>query len=214
MEQRLSMSGMFYARFTPDLALDWVRAIPVPSTGYGTAPLSDGSVVFVGNFSTSLTLGAGEPHETTLTNAEGMADGFVARFDSEGHLVWATDLAGKLEVDAYTVTALPDGSAWIAGNYGADLVAGETAALVMAPGRPEALTVSSDQAFGFVARFTPEGKPGWASLFKGHVFTHAVAASPSSLVAVGEFDGMASFGSDHALDSGDAQKVFVVRLGP
>jgi hypothetical protein len=215
MEQRLTMSGMFYARFTPELALDWVRAVPVPSTGYGTAPLSDGSVVFVGRTSTSLTLGAGEPHETTLTNAEGGDDGFVARFDRDGHLVWATQLAGKLEVDPYTVTALPDGSVWIAGDYGAGLVAGETAAFVVAPGTPEALTVSSDQAFRFVARFLPEGKPAWATQFRGQIFTRAISASPSTLIAAGEFDGMASFGSpDHALDSGDGRRVFIARLGP
>src|SRR5262249_13855464 len=42
MEQHL-MPGMFYARFTPELALDWVRVVTVPSRGYGTALLPDGS---------------------------------------------------------------------------------------------------------------------------------------------------------------------------
>jgi len=211
-EVELTEQGLFVARFSAELALKSVHVIDVPAGAYGSALLPDGSLVSVGTFGGSLTLGAGEPNEVTFTNPHTDQDGFVARFDSAGKLVWAAQLAGEHNLAVYTVAATSDGSAWVVGQYSGV----GPGALVLAPGTPEALTLSTQSQPAFLARFTPQGKPAWVVPIDADRYLHPIAASasPESLLVIGEFQGTMQFATTGETATTPGQSVFIARLGP
>jgi hypothetical protein len=215
-EKQLS-SGLFYARFTSSLELDWARVLDIPADPYGTAFLPDGSIVVVGSFTFTVTLGAGSANETTFTDSDGNEDGFLAKFDTTGQLVWATHLSGAHKVFAYTLGSAPDGSVWVTGDYGAGLTAGTKDTLSLGTGTANALTLETSGRTAFVARFTPDGKPAWVTPFEDDMFFHTafLSASPNALISAGEFQGTGRFGaSGPSLTTGGGIRAFVARLGP
>jgi hypothetical protein len=140
----------------------------------------DGSSAFVGRIVDSVTLGAGESTQTTLTNGQGGEDGFVARLAADGHLLWASQIAGDQALDVYVVSSLPDGSVWVAGDYAAGLGPSVTSTLDFAAGTPSVMSVKTSGEFSFVARFGADGKPAWVVPFSsaGYLRTLAVSATP------------------------------------
>jgi hypothetical protein len=197
-----------------ELELEWVRPVSLPTDSFGTALLPDGSGAFVGNFSKTLTLGKGETGEVTFTKQGLDKDSFLARLDSEGKLAWAIQLASADDVNAYGVAAMADGSVWISGAFGK--VGGKQSTLVLAPGTPSALSISGMGSTNFVARFGAQGSVAWATTFADEVYlrTQALSASPGSLIAVGTFDGSATFGDAHQLTAKSSPSSFFARLGP
>jgi hypothetical protein len=211
----LASPGLFMAHLSRELQLQWVRPVSVPTNTLSTALLPDGSGAFVGSFSTSLTLGKGEAGEVTFTNQGGEKDGFVARLDSEGKLAWAIQLASADDVNAYGVAAMADGSIWVSGAFG--VVGGKESTLELASGTPSALSVSGTGSTNFVARFGARGNVAWATTFADDAYLHtqAMSASPGSLIAVGTFDGSATFGAaSHQLTAKSSPSSFIARLGP
>ena len=208
--------AMFYARFTADLTLDSMHGVPLSSSAYASAGFPDGSIVFVGSFDSSITLGAGDPNPVTYTNSGQVTGGYVARFDKDGHLAWATELAGDYDVDPYTVTSTADGSIWVVGNYALGDTNVQSSKLTIAPGTADAVTLSTTGPLQFLARLDAKGKPIWITPFSGATMPHtrALAASPISAIAIGNFGGSAEFGSPgKSLTTGD-QGIFLALLGP
>ncbi len=212
----VTLSGaLFLAHFDDGLQLGWARQVPIPTYASGSALLPDGSGVFVGIFSRTYTAGAGEPNEITFTKHGVDMDGYVTRLDAQGKLAWAAQLASPNDVFVDRVAALPDGSVWVAGNFGD--AGGKPSMLVLAPDTPNAPTLSANGLSYFVARFSPQGEPLWASQLEseGLLHTEGLAASAGSLVAVGTFNGSASFGSAaHQLTAKSSPSTFFLRLGP
>jgi hypothetical protein len=209
-ETPVGSPGVFVARYDAELKLDWMRRVPVPGTSSRTSVLRDGTAAFVGGFSDTLTLGAGEPNEITLENTLGERDGVVSRLDADGQLLWATQLAGEGAVDVYAVTALSDGSVWIGGAYGIGLAADEPSTLELAPGTAGAMSQTGTGSFSFVARLATDGTPAWVVPLSGSALFQALSASPRALIAAGEFMEAASLG---AVDF-DGRGAFIGRIGP
>jgi hypothetical protein len=214
-EQRLS-SGAFYARFTPELDLEWARVLDAPTDPYGMRFFPDGSIAVVGDFTFDLTLGTGQANETTLSSPDGSTEAFAARYDASGTLTWATQISGARAVHLHTLTTAPDGSVWVVGNYGSGVATGATDPLVFAPGTPEALTLETGGQTDFIARLSKEGKPVWAQSFQSdNVPTIAFAvAAPNSLMAAGQFQGTAHFGTGGPSLTSAGMSAFIARMGP
>ncbi|MFC1734708.1 hypothetical protein ACFL1X_01230 [Candidatus Hydrogenedentota bacterium] len=75
------------ASYTADGALRWAHKLEV-RTIRDIAVFADGSFVITGTFSGTATFGKGEEHETVLV-ASGDDDLYIAKFSSEGNLLWA-----------------------------------------------------------------------------------------------------------------------------
>jgi hypothetical protein len=119
----------------------------------GTAiAFQNGSDILVtGSFDNSLTLGLGDPNETTL-EAAGVGDLFLARYDSRGNLVWAESAGGTMEDGGTAVTANSDGTSFVAGT--------RLGSATFALGEPDERVVKGRGVF--IAKYHWEGTVIWA----------------------------------------------------
>ncbi len=180
--------------------------------GAGVATFADGSSIVAGFFNGEITVG-----ETTLTStptSDGSArDIVVARLDPDGGWVWAVRAGGTGGDEASAVTALPDGSAIVAGSYQGTVVFGATT-LTAGVGRS-----------GFVARISANGQWLWATsatlsgTWSGHrVGVGAVSASPdgSAAIVTGTFNRTVDFvtasGTTRLTPTG-SRDAFVAKVG-
>ena len=120
-DEYVDWSDGFVARYAPDGTLGWARRIGGEGEDHATdvVVLDDGSALVTGWFRSDLiVLGQGEPNETTLTQEFGRTVGFVAEYEPDGELVWATQIpkAEETHVYALTVNALPDGRILVSGT--------------------------------------------------------------------------------------------------
>lgn len=92
---------------------------------FRAAPAPDGSVVVVGTFENMMTLGLGEPNETTLTTKGGTFDSFIAKFTGDGSLLWAKSLGSPGTVIARGVDVDDDGNSVVVGSFTQSITLGE-----------------------------------------------------------------------------------------
>ena len=148
-----------------------------------------------GYFHNIATFGAGEANETRLGAAgEFDQDAFVARYSSDGALLWARDEGGLGEGDAGTALgAFPDGSFVLAGTF-EDSAVFDTATL-----RPTVLDAGGPFDTNiFLARYERDGTLVWASGAGGPAPDAApsVATTPGGdIVLTGTFEDYAVFGA-------------------
>jgi len=132
----------FIAHYADDGQLVWVRRQggPAQEEPSALAATADGGVVMTGLFGvlgptpgatppTMAVFGPGEAHETTLADV-GQVDGFVARFDSTGSVMWAKREGGAQAgvpglLTPAAVAVYPDASSINVGNASGQVVFGE-----------------------------------------------------------------------------------------
>ncbi len=186
---------VFVARYRLDGTLVWARLFgDVDSENAGGVDvLADGGALITGSFAGTVTFGAGDPGETTLTSAGG-ADVVLVRLDSMGRVVWARRAGGASGETGYAVAALPDASSFVVGRYGnmaATFGPGEACARTLSPFASGAST--SDL---FVARYDPSGALVWARRGGGTNVDAARgvdAIASGRVVVTGFFSGNATF---------------------
>jgi len=112
-----SGTGPWVARFAADGSLQWAKTFPHTNTCWVTrsCALSDGSVLITGSFYGSITFGADEAVPTKLTSIMNN-DLFVARFASDGSLVFAHQASGS-RIAPIGMDVFDDGSFVITGTY-------------------------------------------------------------------------------------------------
>jgi len=159
----------------------------------GAAPFDDGTTVITGYFNDTATFGAGEANETVLSSA-GEADIFVAKYDSDGTLIWAIRTGGIATDIAKGITPLSDGTSVVTGYfYGtATFGAGEA---------NETTFTSAGEEDIFVAKYNAAGTLAWAKRAGGTLLDRAkgiASYSDGSTVITGAFSGSATFGAGEA----------------
>ncbi|MFC1737278.1 hypothetical protein ACFL1X_14295, partial [Candidatus Hydrogenedentota bacterium] len=109
---------IFVAKYNSDGTLAWaVRAGGEQGEGgRAIAALSDGSCLAAGSFSETATFGDGDINATTLT-ATGEGDVFLAKYNADGTLAWATSAGGGLDDIAYGLGILSNGDCLITGAF-------------------------------------------------------------------------------------------------
>ena len=189
----LAGSDLYVARYAADGELVWIRQAGGPGAdeGWSIAALPDGSAVVAGIFTDTVTLGEGEEHETTLAAEDGR-DFFLARYDADGSLAWATRLHHGGGDNGYPrrVAVFPDGTSIMAGGF--------FTSLTLAPGEPEELSLSSGGAMdAFLACYDAAGSPLWALSAGGDgpdmAYGVAVDAATDTLFVTGMFAQTAYF---------------------
>ncbi len=112
-ETALSASGFidaYVAKYDSDGSLAWARRVGGPpdavAFGIGVAVNRPGDVYVTGGIGGAATFGAGETNEIVLAS-DGVGDGFVAAYDSDGHLRWADRIGGPGDDVGYDIALSP-----------------------------------------------------------------------------------------------------------
>jgi hypothetical protein len=210
----LGDDDIFLCRYLADGSLAWARRAGGPSRGdwpNAVAAGTDGTFV-VGGFFHGLAALDGGPINSGLQSA-GDDDAFVARYATDGTMLWARRAGGVFHDEVAGVAMAPDGSSFVTGSFAAQAAFGTGADLttLMVQGS----LVSAD---GFVARYDGAGTLVWVRQFGGAAGDDAgrsvAATADGGCVVTGVFRGAASFGSGASavtlLAAGGAD-VFVAR---
>jgi hypothetical protein len=140
------------------MAYDLGSAFALGSTGFENAQRvatdAAGNVLVAGNFnSASLDLDPG-PGTYLLPNAGG-TDGFVAKYDPAGNLLWGVQLASSASNTAPDVAVDGAGNVLIVSNFTGSIDIG-------VPGGPPVTLTNGGSNEGFVAKIDPAGNALWA----------------------------------------------------
>lgn len=200
------------------------------------ATSASGSIAVAGAFSktpasSTLTLGKGQPTQSTLTiDGAAAGEGVVARYKSDGTLLWARQTSTAMGAAASTteisaVAVLDDESVVCAGSFTSTSVGGK---VVISAGQTDAFTLNYpatpgvDERAGFVACYNAAGALVWAHAI---VVTNGSADfRPVAMASAGASRGILMSGSCGAttvfnadgaapvtLQIGNATQVFVAR---
>jgi hypothetical protein len=145
----------FVAKYDDDGALLWATHAGDGGQGIATAHRAESYVT--GIFSGTAVFGQGEPNETTLT-AAGLSDIFVANYDRDGALLWATRAGGTTNAAdvGRSIATTPSGESYVTGNFGGTAVFGQ--------GEPNETTFTAAAALDiFVAKYDRDGALLWAT---------------------------------------------------
>ena len=117
----------FLAKYDEDCTLAWALAVSGPEYDDPStlAVSADGAAVLTGTFaSASVEVGDAASGHVELTSASGIGE-FVARYDADGMLDWATEIEQEVNVFDHTYAAfLSDGSTYLGGDFSGSLTVG------------------------------------------------------------------------------------------
>jgi hypothetical protein len=156
-------TSAFAASYEHDGALAWAEAIEatLPDSedqcsawAVGLAAADDGSALVSGQFEGRVVLAGGAPEEIALDSA-GCRDGFLARYDQDGSLLWARRVGGEGDDEFGAVEALPDGDLFVLGYFSGAVVFGQG-------GPKEIELVAQGGQSVFLARYDADGELVWA----------------------------------------------------
>jgi hypothetical protein len=214
----IGQTDIFIARYDMDGMLLWAKHAGGEDwdEGYGITTLSDDSVVVTGVFRYSATFGESEPNETVLTST-GYPDIFVARYDSNGMLLWAKRAGGIAIDEGNGIARLSDNSTVVTGGFLDSAVFGE--------GEPNETVLTSgggtDDRDIFIARYSANGMLLWAKQAEGLGMDEGCAITTlpdNTSIVTGYFGGSATFGPGEAnetvLTAAASAEVFIARYNP
>jgi len=143
----------YVALYGPAGDFRWLRGVQNATTnshGEEIAFSPDGGVLVAGYFIHTVTLGLGEPTQTTLTIAPAVGNAFLARWTPAGALDWAQHVSDPEESGIYGVAALSDDSPITAGYF--------LSTCTWGAGDPNETTLVTTTSYEmFVARHNPDG---------------------------------------------------------
>ncbi len=158
--------------------------------GRSITHFADGSAVVVGTFSGSAVFGSGQPNQTVLNSAGG-TDIFIAKYDSDGQLLWAKGIGSNGGDVATGVSSWPDGSFAVTGYFSDSITFGISETNETRFPAPMGTDI-------FLAKYSADGTLVWAVAAFGSEsenISNAVVALPDgSSVIVGAFSYYIIFG--------------------
>jgi hypothetical protein len=166
------------------------------------AVAGDDSVIVTGDYSGTVDFGG----QWLSCNGAAPGDAFVARYRSDGSLLWVRGLSASADARGLAVTADADRIV-VAGMYDGPLdLAGEI------------FTPTGGDRDAFVAAYDVSGALVWGRAIQGmgaatKVVTNGVASAPNGdVIVAGDFSGMVSFAGAPVAPVA-AQRAFVARFG-
>jgi hypothetical protein len=185
----------------------WAKSAGGTNSNHGLSIDVDGSnnSLITGYFTGTVTFGAGEANETILSTVGSDEDGFVAKYNSNGTLLWAKRIGGSSNAFGNNIAVDGVGNSIVTGHF--------TGTVTFDPGEPdEENLISTANSNIFVAKFDPSGDIQWAKNVGGSSFNTAggygigVDGSNNILIA-GLFKGTATF------DQGEPDAVVLASVG-
>jgi len=217
----VTVTNPYLAEFSSDGSLAWARHIHAGGGDEGGSGASDikflpdGTSVVTGSFISGATFGDGEPNETHLQEEScsdplmsSCGDIFIARYDSDGSLVWAKGAGGN-DTDNGIGIVLPAGDSFVLfGSYIPPATLGK--------GESNEVVLDTDAGFGeFLARYDLDGVPirvnqlndGWGDVPE--------LSADGSFFLMGTYYGQAIFGkgedNETVLAGGYDANIFIAR---
>jgi Bacterial Ig domain/Beta-propeller repeat/Thrombospondin type 3 repeat len=205
--------SMFIAKYISDGSLAWAKRASSTAShfvGFGIGIDGSGNIYVTGWFQGTATFGPGEINETQLLPAGGANSMFIAKYNSDGTLAWATNPTGlSSDHNAYAIAVDGSGNSYVTGRFANTTIFG--------PGVSLTATGFTDI---FVAKYDTNGTLAWAKragggsgvFHEGHGI--AIDGSGNSYVT-GWFGGTATFGpgepNETQLTTAGVDDIFVAK---
>lgn len=143
--------NILFVKFSPDGNPLWARTFggTAQKAGNGLVVLPDGQAILTGYYVSVMQIGS-----TNHTN-NGLADIFLAKFDTDGNPVWSRTMGGTGTDNGFALYTSSDGDIFLGGSFMNTMQVGT-----------QTLT-SNGQWDMFIAKFTAEGIPVWSTSFGG-----------------------------------------------
>jgi len=213
-------TDIFIARYDIEGALLWAKSaggadpdIEAFEIVKGISAYEDGSTVIIGEFPGSITFGKDEPNEITFESV-GKIDIFIARYNPDGTLAWASRTWGEESGHSMDIIAIPGGESVITGYFWDTTIFGEGEA-------NETSLTSWGYSDLFIAKYSPDGLLAWAKQagsikYDEWIFINTL--SDGSSVVTGYFYDVATFGKNEKnetkLTSDGETDIFIARFSP
>jgi hypothetical protein len=208
---------IFIAKYASDGALLWAASAGGAGRdlGYGIATDRHGNSYVTGEFFRTATFGAGETNETLLSG-DPDAGVFVAKYASDGTLLWAKSAIGASDDAGLSIATDRHGNGHVAGQFFGTVTFGAGEA-------NETTLNSAGNRDVFVAKYTPDGTFLWATRAGGPELADGDAGfaietdQHGDSYITGVFEDTATFGAGEANEtvlSGAAFSLFVAKYGP
>jgi len=192
------VGAMIIARYSQLGVVEWVKWEGRPlveregaTTVRCISALPDGTFVVAGIFTQSVVFGKGEDNEAQLTadDSHFHPDMFLARYDTDGKLLWVRRDGGEYIEDPNDISPNIDGSVVVAGYYNGEPVFGL--------GESNETRLESDGYDTFVAKYDINGILVWVKSAGGPDWQHArgISSLPDgSMIVVGTYKDTTTFG--------------------
>jgi hypothetical protein len=206
---------VFVAKYDSAGALLWVKQAGDYALGLGITVDGAGNSYVTGifggtgGFRGTATFGVGEANQTVL-NSAGNGDMFVAKYDSDGALLWARRAGGTEGDGASGIAVDGAGNSYVVGAFGG--------AATFGPEEPNQTTLfSAGQSDMFVAKYDSAGMLLWATRSggpEGDSGDGIAMDGARNVYVTGSFSGTALFGTEAIqvlVTSAGSEDVFVVK---
>lgn len=193
---------IFVIHYAADGSMLWATRLGDTELEMAFAVIStaDAGCFVAGSFSDWTRIGT-----IPLASLGGAEDGFVARLDAHGGVVWARSFGGSEGVHPVGLVALADGSFAVGGYFRHEVIFGAGYAV-------RRMLVDPDDG-GFVARFAADGSLHWA-VRAGDLMINALSSGPQGIVVSSVYAGWAQVGPGRAFPSLGDEDAGLLRLNP
>ena len=202
---------IFVAKYTADGNLVWVKRAGGSDTGIKIAVDGSGKAYVVGAFAESAIFGAGEANETTLTCDCFGGGMFIAKYSTDGDLIWAKPIVSQNSVNVNDLAVDNSGNAYVTG------VMFRTATFGFGETNEMMLTSNAHTNNMFIAKYTASGDLVWARKAgdtSGNTEAYSLAVDGSGNVYVIGYFVVATFGLGETNEitlTSDSADVFVAK---
>lgn len=198
----VGLSDMFVAKQRPDGNYVWVRQ--AGGTGYefghGIDLDSSGNIYVTGSFAKSANIAG------NTINGAGASDMFVAKFSSDGSLLWVRHGGGKQDDDGADVVVDASGNVHVTGSF--DYTATFDGTTLTSANNSDVFLVTYNSAGGLLSARN-DGGPGYDGDFRNSI----TADVWNNIYVTGYFHDDASFGGNSVSSSG-REDLFVAKYRP
>ena len=180
----ISLGGqdVLLIKFNPDLSIQWAKQYGTPLTDYvkGMDMDEDGNILVFGKFKNDIDF-----DDITLTSA-GSTDMYIAKFNTEGDVVFAFNEGGSAYEDANSITSGPNNEFFISGVfYGETVINGES--------------ITTENTTGiFLAKYNDTGEFQWLEVIDGNNLLAEVfltCSASGDIYIAGSFQDQVVFGT-------------------
>ncbi|MEM8486535.1 MAG: T9SS type A sorting domain-containing protein [Bacteroidota bacterium] len=216
LDSGFNATDAFIAKFSNTGAFEWVRSGGINEQNGARDIVVDkyGGSHTIGYYRTNIIFGAeGMTPAVELLSEGGELDNdlFIVKFDTHGDLVWARTAGSAIGSDTgLSIDLDHKNNIYAAGHIYRGGVFGKGT-------KAEKVVATQGQSDGFLARFTPTGRPIWVVTMGGASFDQAsdLVNKKGKTVVVGTFNETATFGSTDGatqqLVEASFRNVFVAR---
>ncbi len=157
---------------------------------------SNNDIIVVGNWDggdLSSFFPTGDRPSTDLSDTYGWYDGFVARFNSVGDLIWAFKIGGPSDDRVYGVNLDSEGNIYVTGHFGTGTANFSGISSSTADSTAHEAQFNTNM---YIAKYTPDGSLLWVRYSTGlkNTFSYDIYIVNSDLYITGTTSGKTQFG--------------------